>query len=715
MSKSTDRFRFDPKDYEKIKELNRGGCGIIYLVKNKHTGEELVAKINFINSSPDSNQSKYVQREINILIRVQHPTIIGFRGFSEKDFSDNNNIMILMDYMPKGSLADVLDQIGKSLKPDGFENTQKQIILVGIARGLMILHSKRIIHRDIKPENILLDENYYPKITDFGFSKIVDPGNSSNQSAQLGTCAYMAPEVMNGVRYNSKADVYSFGILMYELITDSRAYQKELKKGRYPLQTKIQDGYRPEFYDDIRQDFKELITQCWSANPQNRPTFAEIYKKLSLSYLDDDIANDADSEDGEENDNSKKGRILYCLDGVELEKLYEYIDDNCNEPLTQDIKNSICMEYTKDIDIIKEQLSKLQEIDTLKKKISKMEELISNQANEIESLKNEMKKVKEKDGTLIDENDDSILSVNMSISERGVFSRLKDLEKSPFNPLFVASQSSNDLYHLIDNSVNDTFSSTNNGKFYLEFILKDPIMINGIRIFNSEDHFPRSFNIEVDGDVVKSIVDAKELNGQLRDMVIKFTAKKAQNIRFVQTGPNWDCGNNFIYFKRFELLSSDNKYKKGVFRTLVDQSESNDPHKCGVIVNSNVFDYKSFYNVDSNTNIYIDPFQNSWFQIELTKGKVIMTGFRLKRCGVGKLKSYKIVGSDDINTPIEKWTKLIEIDEKKEDEHKKLDTYKLPRPSPPIKVIRLIRTGVNWNNNLNLKFYHFDIFGSYSE
>ena len=105
--------------------------------------------------------------------------------------------------------------------------------------------------------------------------------------------------------------------------------------------------------------------------------------------------------------------------------------------------------------------------------------------------------------------------------------------------------------------------------------------------------------------------------------------------------------------------------------------------------------------------------ENSWFQIEFPKGKAIINGFRLKRCVQDKLQQYKIICTDDVYKPLEEWITLIEIDEKSKTEHEILDIYEFPQPSPPIKFIRLIQTGPNWDDNHYLEFYHLDFFGSY--
>lgn len=215
---SKDKYSFDINDFEIIKNIKQGGFGVIKLVRHKITKEEYATKTNFIHIKAENKH--FITREIRILIRIQHPTIIKFRGYSNIDFEGNKNFTIFMDYMGKGSLADLINDEEKCLCPISYDNTKRQIILIGIARGMMILHQNHIIQRDLKPENILLDINYHPRITDFGLSKKFDPYHSMYQSIKKsGTVSYMAPEVISGNNINTKADVYSFGVIMYEIIT----------------------------------------------------------------------------------------------------------------------------------------------------------------------------------------------------------------------------------------------------------------------------------------------------------------------------------------------------------------------------------------------------------------------------------------------------------------------------------------------------------------
>lgn len=164
----------------------------------------------------------------------------------------------------------------KGLSDSKYDNTTRQKILIGIARGMIYLHKNYIIHRDLKPGNILLDDDFNPHITDFGLSKVHVTGRSQNQTQALGTSIYMAPEVIEGTGYNWKADVYSYGILMYEVITDTIPYPlfQNHKMSIFQFNNKVvKENYRPEFKGPIKEALQKLIEECWSPDVNKRPTF----------------------------------------------------------------------------------------------------------------------------------------------------------------------------------------------------------------------------------------------------------------------------------------------------------------------------------------------------------------------------------------------------------------------------------------------------------
>ena len=272
----------DIKQFEKGKQIGRGGCGVVYEAKEIKTGQLYAAKTIIFNDTDEM-----ANREISIMFSVNNPTIVKSLGYSNKDFHGDENFTIIMQLAPNGSLSSVLKKAQKNVIPKKFNNTTRQIILIGIARGMKYLHDRNIIHRDLKCGNVLLDKDFHPLITDFGYSKYFEYGHSKSQSIYIGTVQYMAPEVIKGEPYGRKADVYSFGILMYEVVTNLEPYpeltKKELKI--FQFQTLVsKNKLRPKFTTPVKEELRNLIEKCWSNDPNDRPTFKEIFNELIENF-----------------------------------------------------------------------------------------------------------------------------------------------------------------------------------------------------------------------------------------------------------------------------------------------------------------------------------------------------------------------------------------------------------------------------------------------
>lgn len=403
---------------------------------------------------------------------------------------------------------------------------------------------------------------------------------------------------------------------------------------------------------------------------------------------------------------------------------------------TELLINQMISKHEDEINKINE--NHLDEIEKLSKKISENDENINKLNQKIDDLNNQIKEENESKLKLIkEENDKSqdLLTKTIenhstilneihsnfnnffycapSYANDGILCSLKKKEKTPFDRLFIASQLLLDVYNLIDPNSKDRFCTNNTGSFFIDFELENAININGIQIYSSLQNFPKSFDIIIDEKTVISIQEANELKGQNREMLIHFPPRLGKKIRILQTGPNWDDGKNYVNFNKFELLSNDEKYSEGVFKTLILNSESKDPHKIPVLVTAKNFDVNSFHLIDSNHCIGSTECPNLWFQIELTRGYAIIYGFRLKKSKSFNLKSYKVICIDDVNKPIESWVTLIDINEKDKNENLYIVKYEFMDPSPPTKFIRIVQTGPNWDNRLCLKFIHFDVFGFY--
>ena len=300
-----------------------------------------------------------INREIGIMMRLQHPAIIQFQGYSLQDFEGQIRVTIIMNLMKKGSLSAVLENVQKGLSDSKYDNTTRQKILIGIARGMMYLHKNYIIHRDLKPGNILLDDDFNPHITDFGLSKVHVTGRSQNQTQALGTSIYMAPEVIEGTGYNWKADVYSFGILMYEVITDTIPYPlfQNHKMSIFQFNNKVvKENYRPEFKGPIKEALQKLIEECWSPDVNKRPTFEDIFNRLAFN-IEETVYDIFEGDD----------EYKYYLEDVEVEEVVSYAYELI-ENEEKNIHSAIFAELKKDNVKLKE------DVEQLKKENMKLKE-----------------------------------------------------------------------------------------------------------------------------------------------------------------------------------------------------------------------------------------------------------------------------------------------------------------------------------------------------
>lgn len=256
-------------DYRKLGLVGQGSYGQVYRIQNKKSGNIYSIKI-FL--SKDS--SKQVQNETAIYSHIDHPCIAKCYGMSPCNFDDEPLPGLILDYYKNGSLDKIVDSMREGLPITGWNNTKTLILLYGIAAGTAYLHSKNIMYRDLKPGNILLDENFYPKLTDFGISTFFTK-ESETHTLAVGTPAFMAPELfMDGdsEHYTTAVDVFAYSIIVYQLIV-KKEFKLKNKKFRSPhqLMLYIGRGKRLEIPDLTPDCYKNLITRCWSQDPKKHP------------------------------------------------------------------------------------------------------------------------------------------------------------------------------------------------------------------------------------------------------------------------------------------------------------------------------------------------------------------------------------------------------------------------------------------------------------
>mmetsp|Transcript_20300 Transcript_20300/g.22563 ORF Transcript_20300/g.22563 Transcript_20300/m.22563 type:complete len:723 (+) Transcript_20300:44-2212(+) len=209
-------------------------------------------------------------REAMIMKSLRHPNILQFLGAC----TDPPDICIVMEFMPLGSLYRIIHDKTFSLEMHLIKR-----MMIDTARGMAYLHNSNpvIIHRDLKTHNLLVDENYKVKVCDFGLSRIYGERQSTTMTA-CGTPCWTAPEILRNNRYTESADVYSFAIVLWEMVSRSDPFS-----GMPPFQVIFAvgtQGARPTIPQHCNPDYQKLMEDCWQEEPANRPTFNDILDRL---------------------------------------------------------------------------------------------------------------------------------------------------------------------------------------------------------------------------------------------------------------------------------------------------------------------------------------------------------------------------------------------------------------------------------------------------
>ncbi|GMH27651.1 hypothetical protein Nepgr_029494 [Nepenthes gracilis] len=270
--------------------LGQGGFGTVY----KGTlpdGREIAVKRLYFNNK---HRVAELYNEVNIISRVEHKNLVRLLGCS----CSGPESLLVYEYLPNKSLDRfIFDPIrGKIL------NWKRRYhIIVGTAEGLVYLHENsdvRIIHRDIKASNILLDARFHAKISDFGLARSFQEDKSHISTAIAGTLGYMAPEYLAHGQLTEKADVYSFGVLMLEIVTGRQNNSSKSLKDRESLVTTVWKNFQQQnaeelfdpnllLHNDDEGSIKEEVLRimhigllCSQESPTLRPSISRVLQML---------------------------------------------------------------------------------------------------------------------------------------------------------------------------------------------------------------------------------------------------------------------------------------------------------------------------------------------------------------------------------------------------------------------------------------------------
>ncbi|XP_037407899.1 serine/threonine-protein kinase PAK 3-like isoform X2 [Triticum dicoccoides] len=267
-------YEADCLDYEILwedlvigEQVGQGCCGTVY-----HAlwhGSDVAAKV-FSKQEYSEEMINTFRQEVSLMKKLRHPNIILFMGA----VLSQQRLCIVTELLPRGSLFRLLrTNIGK------LDPRRRVNMAIDIARGMNYLHNSipTVVHRDLKSPNLLVDKNWNVKVADFGLSRLKLETFLTTKTGK-GTPQWMAPEMLRSEPSNEKSDVFSYGVVLWELVTQRIPWDTH-----NTMQVIGAVGfmdYRLEIPRDVDPQWASMIQSCWDSDPQLRPSFQELLERL---------------------------------------------------------------------------------------------------------------------------------------------------------------------------------------------------------------------------------------------------------------------------------------------------------------------------------------------------------------------------------------------------------------------------------------------------
>nr|XP_024922428.2 cold-responsive protein kinase 1-like isoform X1 [Ziziphus jujuba var. spinosa]XP_048321155.1 cold-responsive protein kinase 1-like isoform X1 [Ziziphus jujuba var. spinosa] len=270
-----------------VNKLGQGGFGSVYKGVFK---DGSVAAIKVLSADSRQGIDEFLT-EINVIANIEHDNLVKLHGCCV----EGSHRILVYGYLENNSLAQTL--LGGGHSSIQFSWNARSKICIGVAQGLAFLHEDvqpHIIHRDIKASNILLDKELLPKISDFGLAKLIPPNQTHISTRVAGTAGYLAPEYAIRGQVTRKSDIYSFGVLLLEIVSGRSNTNRRLPaKEQYLLErawNKHERGELEELVDasldgDVNMEeacrFLKIGLLCTQDMPKLRPTMSTVVKMLT--------------------------------------------------------------------------------------------------------------------------------------------------------------------------------------------------------------------------------------------------------------------------------------------------------------------------------------------------------------------------------------------------------------------------------------------------
>jgi len=258
--------------YEIIEELGKGGMGKVYRVEDKKIKEEVALKLIKPEIASDKKTIGRFSNELKIARKIRHKNVCGMYDLDEK----NGTYYITMEYVPGEDLKRLTRKVGQ------FSAGKTIFIAKQVCEGLAEAHRLGVVHRDLKPQNIMVDEDGNARIMDFGIARSVKGKGITAAGVMIGTPEYMSPEQAEIKEVDQRSDIYSLGVILYEMVTGRVPFEGETPLG-IAMKHKSEMPPDPrEINAQIPEDLSSVILRCMEKDREKRYQSAgEVRSELS--------------------------------------------------------------------------------------------------------------------------------------------------------------------------------------------------------------------------------------------------------------------------------------------------------------------------------------------------------------------------------------------------------------------------------------------------
>ena len=320
--------------YEIIKSIGEGGMANVYLAQDTFLDRKVAVKVLRGDLANDEKFIRRFQREAYNASSLSHPNIVEMYDVGE----DNGTYYIVMEYVEGRTLKQLLKKRGNLTTPEVVD------IMLQLTDGIAYAHDKYIIHRDLKPQNIMISDDGKIKITDFGIAVALNSTQLTQTNSVMGSVHYLPPEQASGKGSTIKSDIYSMGIMLFELLTGKLPFKGEnaveiaLKhmKDDIPSAKKLNSSVPQSLenivmrataknpknrYDDVKEMYNDLKV-CLNEENLNQPPYVYKYPEHEVDEKDSnlkEVKNDSDEKNKKEKNNEDKP-VAKKIDNVEEKK-----------------------------------------------------------------------------------------------------------------------------------------------------------------------------------------------------------------------------------------------------------------------------------------------------------------------------------------------------------------------------------------------------------